>query len=194
MPFAFDLNKKYTYGDYLNWPDDIRCELIAGVIYDMTPAPMRKHQDILRDISVQFVNFLKNKRCKVYIAPFDVRLPGGMEKDELVDTVVQPDISIICDKKKLDEKGCRGAPDIVVEIISPSTASKDMKEKLNLYEKHGVKEYWIVHPDEKIVMVFSQTGKRGFGKPQVYSENDIIKVKRFKGLSINLTDVFEAVK
>ena len=80
MPFGLDLNKKYTYGDYLNWPDDIRCELIAGVIYDMTPATMRKHQDILRDISVQFANFLKNKRCKVYMAPFDVRLPGGMEK------------------------------------------------------------------------------------------------------------------
>ena len=124
------------------------------------------------------------------MARFDVRLPRGDEADDDIDTVVQPDISIICDSRKLDELGCRGAPDLIVEILSPSTASKDQKEKLALYEKHGVKEYWIVQPDNKLVMVFQLSKTTSYGKPDIYTHEDTINVKRFKGLVIDLASVF----
>jgi Uma2 family endonuclease len=192
MPLAKKLEKKYTYRDYLKWPDDLRCEIINGEIYDMTPAPGRQHQKISMKITGQFWDYLRDKTCEIYAAPFDVRLPEGKEKDDNIQTVVQPDIVIICDKKKLDDKGCIGAPDLIVEIISPSTASKDLKIKLQLYEKHGVKEYWLVHPEEKTVMVFKQGRKREYKKPDVYSNDDKIKVGVLKGLVIDLGEVFKA--
>ncbi len=190
MPVAKKLEKKYTYGDYLKWTDDIRCEIIHGVIYDMTPAPARKHQRISIELILQFGNFLQDKPCQVYAAPFDVRLPEGNEKNENIQTVVQPDIAVVCDKKKLDDRGCIGAPDLVVEIVSPSTASKDLKEKLHLYEKHGVREYWIIHPEEKTVMVFKQGKKKEYKKPEVYSDTDKIGVGVLKGLIVDLDKVF----
>jgi Uma2 family endonuclease len=190
MSLAYKKKSKYTYADYRNWPDGLRCEILHGIIYDMTPAPLRKHQLVLGELHGQFWNFLKDKKCRAYMAPFDVRLPRGDEADDDIDTVVQPDISIICDSRKLDELGCRGAPDLIVEILSPSTASKDQKEKLALYEKHGVKEYWIVQPDNKIVMVFQLSKTMSYGKPDIYTHEDTINVKRFKGLVIDLASVF----
>ena len=130
----------FTYGDYEKWPEDRRRELIDGVPYDMTPAPSRKHQEILGEIYLQFANCLKNKSCKVYLAPFDVRLPQGAESEEMIRTVVQPDLTIVCDHSKLDDKGCLGAPDLAIEILSPHTAAKDLKIKLDLYERVAVKE------------------------------------------------------
>jgi len=182
---------KFTYVDYVNWPEDERWELIDGYAYNMSPAPSRRHQKISRDLAVQIANFLTGKSCEVYFAPFDVRLPEADEQDEDIETVVQPDIVVICDKNKLDDKGCRGAPDLIIEILSPFTAPKDMKIKLSLYEKHGVKEYWVVHPIDNIVMVFKLGKNKKYSKPEVYTEEDKIKTAILEGLEIELSKVFQ---
>ncbi|MEQ6359427.1 Uma2 family endonuclease [Thermoanaerobacter thermohydrosulfuricus] len=180
----------YTYEDYLNWPEEQRIELINGQIYLLAP-PSRIHQKILLNIADQFYNYLKDKNCEVYVAPFSVRFPVGNEKsDKEIKTVVEPDIVVICDESKLDDKGCKGAPDLIVEIISPSTGRKDKVEKFNLYEKHGVKEYWIVEPELKIVSVFTLQENNRYGRPEVYTEEDKIKVSIFENLEISLKDVF----
>lgn len=134
-------DEHYTYRDLLSWPEDQRWELIDGVAYDMTPAPIRRHQEILGDLHLQIGNFLIGKPCRVYMAPFDVLIPKHDEGEEEIDTVVQPDIAVVCDRSKLTERGCKGAPDLVIEILSPSTAEKDTLTKLKLYERAGVKEY-----------------------------------------------------
>ena len=144
----------YTYGDYLQWPDDVRCELIDGVIYDMTPAPLLRHQEVSMELSRQIGNFLLDRPCRVFAAPFDIRLPRGDEADERIDTVVQPDLAVICDESKTDRRGCRGAPEWVIEILSPSTSAKDQVTKRELYERHGVKEYWLLHPEEGVLTIY----------------------------------------
>ena len=160
MSLARNIKKRFTYADYLQWDDSVRVELINGEVYEMTPAPLRRHQEILMKLALEIGNFLKGKKdCRLYPAPFDVRLPDKGDNDIDITTVVQPDISVICDAKKLDERGCLGPPDLVVEIVSPETAAKDMREKLTLYEKHGVKEYWIADPRSETVEVYSL--KRG---------------------------------
>ncbi|MBI5418360.1 Uma2 family endonuclease [Candidatus Poribacteria bacterium] len=192
MPYPIKKQvQKYTYGNYLTWSEDERWELIDGVAYNMSPAPSRMHQEISSELFMQFANYLKDKSCKAYYAPFDVRLPKENEKDEEIDTVVQPDIVVVCDKSKLDDKGCKGAPDLIVEIISPYTNTKDLKEKFSLYEKVGVKEYWIVHPQDKIVMIFKLGKNKEYGKPEIYSKEDKIKVGILKGLTIDAKDVFK---
>lgn len=188
MPLAPKFNEIYTYKDYLSWDDGERWELIEGVPHNMTPAPMREHQKISMIISTQIDRYLSGKKCEVYAAPFDVRLPSGNEKDENINTVVQPDISVICDQKKLDDRGCKGAPDLIIEIISPSTASKDIKEKFALYEKHGVKEYWIILPNEQIVEIYFLR-KKEYGKPLLYTFDDKITGKLFKDLVISLKEL-----
>lgn len=186
-------DQKFTYGDYLTWPDEERWELIDGVPYNMTPAPLRCHQKILMAISAAFYNYLEDKKCEVYVAPFDVRLPAGDEADEEIETVVQPDLVVICDPAKLDEKGCKGAPDLVAEILSPNTSRKDQIEKFSLYERVGVKEYWVVHPTDKILMVFKLDEKSRYGRPDVYSEEDSVPVGLFSGdLVVDLKTVFKA--
>ncbi|MFW6029628.1 MAG: Uma2 family endonuclease, partial [Halanaerobiales bacterium] len=137
-------DRLYTYSDYLNWTDGKRYELINGQVYTMSAAPYRRHQSISGELFRQIANYLFDKKWDVYDAPFDVRLPEGEEdKDEIL-TVVQPDIVVVCDEDKLDKRGCRGAPDLIIEIISPSSAGRDRKDKRDLYEKHGVREYWLV--------------------------------------------------
>ncbi|WP_365305251.1 Uma2 family endonuclease [uncultured Thiodictyon sp.] len=131
---------RFTYGDYRRWPDDERWELIDGEAYNMCPAPTRIHQELVLEIAAQVHAFLRGGPCKVYVAPFDVRLPKADEADERVDTVVQPDIAVICDPGKLDDAGCRGAPDWIVEVLSPCTAAKDQREKRDAYERVGVRE------------------------------------------------------
>ena len=182
--------KKYTYGDYLTWPDDERWEIIDGSAYDMSPSPSRRHQEISMTLSTQFSLYLKDKPCKVYAAPFDVRLPAGSEKDEDIQTVVQPDIVIVCESYKLDDRGCKGAPTMVIEIISPYTAGKDLKVKFNLYESAGVKEYWIVDPNNKTVIIYKLGEDIKYGRPDVYTEEDSIKVGIFEDLAIDLKEVF----
>jgi len=184
-------DKKYTYGDYLHWPDEERWEIIEGVAYNMSPAPSRRHQKVLIALLNEFYNYLKGKNCEVYGAPFDVRLPEGDEREEEIKTVVQPDIAVICDKSKLDDRGCKGSPDLIVEVISSSTASLDYIEKLALYEKHGVKEYWIVHPIDKVVMIYRLGDDGKYGRAEIYAKNDRVKVGIFEDLFIDLQEVFK---
>ena len=182
--------ERFTYGDYLKWPDEERWELIDGVAYDMSPAPLRRHQRILGDIFAEFYNYLKNKLCQVYIAPFDVRLPETDESDEEIETVVQPDIVVVCDRNKLDDRGCKGSPDIVIEILSPHTAKKDFVTKYYLYERHKVKQYWVFDPETEGAVIFKlKDGK--YGKPEEYKKEDTIKVDTFPDLEIDLGTIFK---
>jgi len=182
-------NKIYTYADYIAWPENERIELIDGQIYLMT-SPSRTHQRILGQLFYQFFDYLKDKSCEVYMAPFDVRFPDGNEKDEEnIKSVVQPDIVVVCDESKLDEKGCTGAPDLIIEIISTSTAQKDKLHKFNLYEKYGVKEYWIVEPENKILSVFILQNNERYGRPDIYTQDDKVKVSIFEDLVIDLKTV-----
>ena len=181
----------FTYSDYCTWPDDERWELIDGVAYDMSPAPSRSHQDISGELFFQLRSQLTDRTCRAYLAPFDVRLSHGDETDDEIDTVVQPDIVVVCDRNKLDDKGCKGAPDLVIEILSPSTSSKDLHEKFRLYERVGVKEYWIVHPLDRTVIVFRRDGE-SFGCPAMYAAEDRIEVALLGELVVDLKMVFDA--
>ena len=183
---------RYAYGDYLRWPEEERWELIDGVPYSMTPAPSRLHQRLVTGLAVPLGTYLEGKPCELYVAPFDVRLPKGEEEDEAVETVVQPDLVIVCDPAKLDDRGCRGAPDLVVEILSPSTAARDHIAKLALYEKHGVREYWLLHPTDRVAMVY-RLGEGGkYGAPEVYSSEHQVRVGIFEDLTLDLRRVFAA--
>lgn len=192
-PLAKNLNEKYTYADYLTWDDDTRWELIEGVPYDMTPAPNTEHQEVSIALSGELYNFLKQRACRVFAAPYDVRLveKAGVDDPE-VKTVVQPDIVVICDNKKIDKGGCLGSPDIVVEILSPSTAYKDEGEKLKLYEKHGVKEYWIVNPEARYIMIYRLENSK-YGKPEYLTENETLESRVLEGLRIELAEVWSKV-
>lgn len=136
-PVLKDAAERFSYRDYLSWQDPAeRWELIDGVAYDMSPAPLRIHQDILGELYAEIKKFLKDKPCRVYVAPFDVRLPRNADdRDEQIDTVVQPDITVVCDPSKLDERGMKGAPDLVVEVFSLSTAKKRLQRKIQHLRK-----------------------------------------------------------
>lgn len=171
----------YTYEDWLSWDEDVRAEIIDGDLYMMAP-PTRQHQGILTELTRQLANFLKGKSCKVYPAPFGVKL------FENEDTALEPDIVVICDKSKLNEKGCNGAPDLVVEILSPSTGSRDKVLKFNNYLRAGVREYWIVDPDTKTVSVNVLDNSKY--THYAYANADTIPVSVLEGCQITLPDVF----
>jgi len=192
MEFALDLNKRYTYADYLTWMDDVRRELIEGFI-KMLPAPRRVHAKVSRKISWYLEEIIVKKKCncEVYYAPFDVRLPKNGETDnDKIYTVVQPDICVVCDLSKLDDDGCIGAPDMIVEILSPSTGKKDMTEKFTLYEKSGVKEYWMVFPKDEAIQVFLLQNDGKYDAGFVYERVTKVPVHIFEGYSIDLQDIF----
>ena len=174
---------RYNYDDYLTWDDDIRYELIDGVPYAMA-APSQAHQEISGEIFRQLSNFLKGKPCKVFHAAFDVRLNA----ESYDDIVVQPDLLVVCDKSKLDGKSCVGAPDMAIEILSSSNTRHDTVVKFRLYQKAGVKEYWVVDPDKKSVNVYLLENGKYF--TVTYSDNDIVPVNVLDGCEINLADVF----
>lgn len=182
--------ERYTFADVLAWPDDERAELINGEIFLMAPSPSRGHQGISVELTRQFANYLEGKKCKAYHAPFDVRLfekEGDAPED--VDTVVEPDLVVICDPSKLDDRGCKGAPDMVVEILSPSTQRHDRLVKLGLYQRAGVREYWIVSPEEQTVQVFlQQDGSLQLN--EVYDRQGVAKVNVLDGCFIELSKVF----
>jgi len=188
-----DESKRYTYADYLTWLDDKRRELIDGFIHLMS-APVRIHARISARIFRRVDTFIEKKKgkCQIYYAPFDVRLPlyGSKDDDKIYD-VVQPDICVICDLSKLDDKGCIGAPDLIVEVLSPSTLKYDWNYKFNLYEAAGVREYWIVDPKAKMVNVFllQPDGKYDLGT--IYECNQKAPVRIFDGLEIDLNELFE---
>lgn len=182
-------DKIYTYADYLTWDEDERIEIIDGKPVMMAP-PLRKHQKVSGEIFAQLHNYLKGKQCEVYHAPFVVRLFEREEDtpDE-IKTVVEPDIVVVCDKNKLDEKGCKGAPDMVVEILSLATAKRDKFVKLHLYRQAGVKEYWIVDPIEQSAQVFELEGTN-YNPTAFYNKDDIAKVNALDGCFIELSRVF----
>jgi Uma2 family endonuclease len=153
---AEDLGGKFAYRHYRTWPDEERWELINGIAWSMSPAPTERHQELSWRLSIMFGNYLKGKPCKAFAAPYDVLLPHGDESDDEVDTVVQPDIVVFCDHSKRRANGARGTPDLIVEILSPSTSKKDQREKFDLYQKHGVREYWIVDPAGAWLCVYRQ--------------------------------------
>ncbi len=193
MELQLDLNKQYTFADYLTWFDDKRRELWNGFIKLMTPAPNLYHQKVSSRLhGLFFIHFFKNNPCQLFHAPFDVRFPENGETDpKKIKTVVQPDIVIVCDKNKLDKYGCIGAPDFIAEIISPSTAKRDMDDKFKLYEKHGVKEYWIVFPFDQIIQSFILKDKK-FVKNGIYVRKDKIQVHILNNkVEIDLKDIFE---
>ncbi len=184
-----DLKGSYTYADYLTWNFKERLELFRGKIFKMSPAPNRNHQTISARIHIIFANTFKNNSCNVYYAPFDVRLVKSKTKDEKVLTVVQPDLCIICDEDKLDDRGCIGAPDLVVEILSPGNTIKEMGIKFDLYEENEVKEYWLVDPSEKTVLIYSLQNKKYVGlKPFII--DDSIKSPLFPILKFKVKDIF----
>ena len=184
-----DLNKRYSYAEYLTWQFQERLELIKGKIFKMSPAPARRHQEVSAKLFYHLMDYLKDQSCDIYTAPFDVRFPKS-QGDENTFTVVQPDICIICDKNKLDDRGCVGAPDMIIEILSPATSAKDATVKFDLYEEQGVKEYWMVSPGENLLDVFllDENGKYRWVKK--YTENDKVKVNIFDDLYIDMAEVF----
>lgn len=183
--------EKSTYGEYLTWNDGQRYEIIEGTVYNMTPAPYRRHQKVFGSLFGQFYTYLREQKCELYAAPFDVRLPEANEQDEEIETVVQPDLTVICDPDKLDKRGCRGAPDLIIEILSPGNEVRDKKIKRGLYEKHRVKEYWIVDYREEIVEIYKLRENNQYGKPYIYTKGDKVYPGLFSGnLEIDLELVF----
>lgn len=184
-------NRKYTYSDYLSWPDNERWEIINGVPY-MQAAPTWQHQAVSVELTSQFNTFLKGKTCQVFASPFDLRLPEGNEQDEDTTFVVQPDIAVVCDRSGLKGSGYYGVPTLIIEISSPSTAKSDKIWKFNKYEQAGVKEYWIVEPEAKLVTVFTLQDNNRYGRPESFTEEDNVKVSVFPDLIIDLKPVFES--
>ena len=180
---------RYTFADVLTWEESERIEIIGGEAVMMAP-PARSHQKVCGEIFRQLANYLEGKRCEVYHAPFGVRLfEQDGDSPEDVDTMVEPDIVVVCDKSKLDQYGCKGAPDMVVEILSPSTRRHDRLVKLGLYQRAGVREYWIVSPEEKTVQVLLlEDGK--LLPHEDYGRDDIAKVNVLDGCFIELSKVF----
>jgi len=189
MPLSKELRKQ-TYADYLTYPDDERWEIIDGVPY-MQSAPSWQHQSISRELLRQFSNYLLGKSCEVFASPFDLRLTDSEAADENVTDVYQPDLAVICDKNQLKGTGYFGIPNLVIEILSPSTAKTDRLLKFNMYEKYRVKEYWIVEPDMKLVSVFILQDNSRYGRPELYTETGDVKVSIFPDLIINLNIVFD---
>ncbi|MEQ8168445.1 MAG: Uma2 family endonuclease [Candidatus Eremiobacterota bacterium] len=184
----------YSYKDYLTWPDEERWEIIDGIAYNMSPSPSDIHQDIFRELFLELGNYFRGKKCKVYGAPFDVILPlNQIDDDSKIYNIVQPDIIIVCDKNKISHKGCKGSPDIVIEIVSPSTASKDFIKKRRLYEKNKIKQYWIVSPEERTFLLFKLNENEHYGEPEEYRKEDKFEVESFEGLEIDLSKIFQEI-
>ena len=187
-----DFSKTYTYADYYSWKFEERLELIKGKIFKMSPAPSNSHQEIALNIGSELNYFLKNKSCKVYLAPFDVRLVRDEKSDKKIKTVVQPDISVICDLEKLtDQRGCLGAPDLVVEILSPGNNAKEIKTKYDLYEEFGVKEYWVIYPDEQSLLKYVRNKDGKFMvEGRALTVGDKITTPILPGFELAMDDVF----
>lgn len=188
-----DPEATYTYADYMQWKFEEYVELFRGKLMRMSPAPLREHQWIAGNIFSRIKNHLRKKACQVYMAPFDVRLPKrAVVADEAVYTVVQPDVCIICDPAKLDRHGCIGAPDTIIEILSKGNLDRDLKKKFDLYEEHGVPEYWIVAPGIQNVTVYQLNAGGKYELRAEYSdEGAMIPVASLPGFSITWDEIFE---
>ncbi len=184
-----DPEGSYTYADYLLWQFQERVELIRGRIFRMSPAPNLMHQRISVELSRQLANHFHKKTCRVFTAPFDVRLPVGRRKGTDT-TVVQPDLCVVCDDSKLDEQGCAGAPDLIVEILSPGNSTKEMRDKFQVYEEAGVREYWIINPVEKVVLIYILNAEGRYVGLAPVTEEDALRAHIFPELVIDLKEVF----
>ena len=180
----------YTYADYLSWKFEERLELFRGKIFKMG-APNTDHQRILGKLYIKIGVFLENKKCQAFIAPFDVRLPvQNKKKDDEVTTVVQPDLCVVCDETKIDKRGCCGAPDLMVEILSPGNTKTELENKFELYQEAGVFEYWIVSPIVEHIIIYTLVDGKYIGsKP--YSTSEIITSAIMPGLKISVKDIFK---
>ncbi|NHE57162.1 Uma2 family endonuclease [Cyclobacterium plantarum] len=180
----------YSYADYLTWQLDEMVELIRGKVFrQAAAAPRRIHQEVSMILANRFYEFLKEKTCKVYPAPFDVRLPLASRRHEDIDTVVQPDLCVVCDPNKLDELGCVGAPDLIVEILSPGNNKIEIQLKYEVYETSGVKEYWVVHPDERTLLIYTlEAGK--YRPSRLFTFGDRIRSQALPGFVLDLDEVF----
>ncbi len=189
-----DLNQTYSYADYLTWQFDETVELIKGKIMVMSPAPNVLHQDISTHLTAVLYNFFKHKKCRVYAAPFDVRLYDRKKSilaNKEIHTVVQPDLCVICDTTKLDIQGCNGSPDWIIEILSKGNSKKEMQIKYELYAESGVSEYWLVYPYEQAVYQFILDDNGRYQLKNMYANNGIAIPHLFPELSIDLNEVFE---
>ncbi len=182
MPLVKQIDKKFSYNDYMSWPDDERWEIIGGEAIDMSPAPKVKHQRISRNLTWKFGKQIgKFKTCEFFEAPTDVVFDDY--------NIVQPDIFIVCDKNKITEDNIKGAPDLIIEIVSPSTVLKDKREKKTLYEKYNVSEYILIHPELEYVERFYLENKK-YGAADILNWNETLKLKAFD-IEINLWEIFE---
>jgi Uma2 family endonuclease len=186
-----DASLTYSYAHYLNWVFDDRVELIKGKIFKMCPGPARLHQEISIKIASELFGFLKNKPCEVYTAPFDVRFPKDSKEDKDIYTVLQPDICVVCDPAKLDDRGCIGAPDIVAEILSPGNNKKELLNKYNVYEEFGVKEYWIISPAEKTFLKYTLDENGNYQPSRLFTLSEKVQSSVLPGFELDLDEVFE---
>lgn len=184
-----DMNGTYTYADYLLWKFEERVEILKGKLFRMSPAPSPRHQLISKRLIVVMDTFFKGRKCELFQAPFDVRFPKQSKGDKQIYTVVQPDLCVVCDPKKIDEKGCLGAPDLVIEILSKGNSKKEMKNKFELYEEAGVQEYWLIDPEYQNVFVYVLDNGKYRGLAPVI-EGDFITSVKFPDLKINTSDIF----
>ncbi|UJP66341.1 Uma2 family endonuclease [Mongoliitalea daihaiensis] len=183
----------YTYADYLTWEMEEMVELIKGKVFKKAAAPKRIHQWLTGNLHTELNMFLKGKKCQTYIAPFDVRLPVNSKNDDKIFTVVQPDICVVCDLWKLDERGCLGAPDLVVEVLSPSNNQVELRHKYEVYEESGVKEYWLVIPDSQTLLIYSLVNRK-FQASRLMTTGDIAQSSVIQGFELNLEEFFGEFK
>ena len=185
-----DLSGTYTYADYLKWEFDERLELIRGKIFKMSPGPNTSHQQVAGVVYNSLYNFLKQKSCRVFVAPYDIRFPRRSKDDKEITTVLQPDICVVCDRAKIDERGGIGAPDIVIEILSPGNNKKELKNKYEVYEEAGVLEYWILHPIEKTFLRYMLDKNKKFQLSDFLTLGDNVTTSVLPGFSLSLDEVF----
>ncbi len=186
-----DFEKSYTYADYLQWTFEDRLEILKGKLFKMTPAPSRIHQRLSGVVFKKLSLFLEKQPCHVYSAPFDVRLSRKNAADQAVTTVFQPDICVICDLEKLDDRGCAGAPDIVVEILSPGNNKKELRNKYEIYQEAQIKEYWVIWPVEQTVLQYTLNAEGKYVASRVLAAGDEVTTPVLPGFVLNLEEVFE---